>query len=102
MDIKKLPQRKSIRLNDYDYSSTGLYFITICTQDKQNRFGTIKNNCIIINEYGQIAHDEWIKLKNRFKNIKLHEFIIIPNHIHGIIEILVRAGSTGNPCGYPK
>lgn len=91
MDIKKLPQRKSIRLKNYDYSSTGLYFITICTQDKQNRLGTIKNNGIIINEYGQIAHNEWIELKNRFKNIKLHEFIIMPNHIHGIIEIIVRA-----------
>jgi putative transposase len=86
-----LSQRKSIRLKNYDYSMAGLYFITICTQDKKHRFGTIKNNEIILNEYGQIAQNEWIELKNRFKTIELHEFIIMPNHIHGIMEITVGA-----------
>lgn len=89
--------RKSIRLKGYDYSQVGLYFITICCQNRICRFGNIKNDEMILNEYGQIAYNEWIKLSERFPQIKLDVFQIMPNHMHGIIvlhDIPVGAGFT--------
>jgi len=82
---KELPQRKSIRLKGYDYSQAGWYFITICCQDSNCRFGSIENGEMMLNEYGQIAHDEWLKLVERFSNFELDVFQIMPNHMHGII-----------------
>lgn len=85
MDNHRLPQRKSIRLKGYDYSQAGLYFITICCQDRVCRFGDVVNGEMVLNELGQIAHDEWIKLSNRFSNFEIDVFQIMPNHMHGII-----------------
>jgi len=79
--------RRSIRLKGYDYSQAGLYFITICCQDRIWRFGKIENNEMILNEYGQIAFDEWMKLTERFSNFELDIFQIMPNHIHGVIRV---------------
>ncbi len=79
--------RKSIRLKGYDYSQEGLYFITICCQDKICRFGHIENDEMICNQYGIVAYNEWIKTSQIRSNITLHEFVVMPNHIHGIIEI---------------
>ena len=78
--------RKTIRLKDYDYSVSGLYFITICTKDMENLFGIIKDDVIIYNSTGQIVN-------NIFKSFTNHVFRIIyyqimPNHIHFIVEIL--------------
>ena len=79
--------RRSIRLKGYDYSQAGLYFITICCQDRICRFGKIENNEMILNECGQIAFDEWMKLIERFSNFELDVFQIMPNHVHGIIRV---------------
>ena len=81
-------QRRSIRLKGYDYSSAGLYFITICCQNRISRFGHIENGTMILNEFGRVANDEWLNTPNIRKNIQLGEFIIMPNHMHGIIRIL--------------
>jgi len=78
-------QRKSIRLKGYDYAQAGLYFITICVQNKACLFGNIVNNEMILNEYGQIAHAEWIKTAKIRPYVELGEFIVMPNHLHGII-----------------
>ncbi len=80
--------RKSIRLQGYDYSREGLYFITICTQRSLHLFGEIIDHKIALNDAGYMIDKWWQELKNKFPNIKLHEFIIMPNHIHGIIEIV--------------
>jgi len=80
--------RKSIRLKEFDYSQPGLYFVTICCQDRKCLFGAIKNNDMILNNAGQMINDEWLKLPQRFPNIKLHEYIVMPNHFHGILEIV--------------
>ena len=84
--------RRSIRLKGYDYSQSGLYFITICVQDRHCLFGEIENGEMICNEYGKIAATEWINTESIRDNIRLHEYIIMPNHIHGIIEIIDRKG----------
>lgn len=82
--------RRSIRLKGYDYSQAGLYFITICCQDRAHLFGHIENGEMILNEYGKIAWEEWHATEAIRDNCRTHEFIVMPNHIHGIIEILFK------------
>ena len=81
----KKHQRRSIRLKGYDYSQKGLYFITICCQNRICRFGDVVDGEMALNEYGQIAYNEWLKLSDRFSNFELDVFQIMPNHMHGII-----------------
>ena len=86
----KIHKRKSIRLKGYDYSQAGLYFITICCQDKLCRFGQVVNGEMVLNDFGLIAYNEWLKTPEIRPNVKLGDFIIMPNHMHGIIHILYR------------
>lgn len=85
--------RRSIRLKGYDYSQAGLYFITICTQNRLCLFGEIKNGEIILNDAGIMIDKWWNELKHKYRNIKLHEQIIMPNHFHGIIQIINKTDS---------
>jgi REP element-mobilizing transposase RayT len=80
--------RKSIRLKGYDYSQAGLYFITICCQDRACLFGHIENSEMVLNDAGKMVETEWLKLHERFNNIELHEFVVMPNHFHAILEIV--------------
>ena len=77
--------RRSIRLKGYDYSQSGLYFITICVQNRECLFGKIINKEMILNEPGTMVENEWLKLRIRFPNIVLHEYIVMPNHFHAIL-----------------
>ena len=79
--------RQSIRLNFYDYSKVGIYFFTICIEDRRCLLGEISNEEMFLSELGEIALKEWHNLTFRFKNIELGEFTIMPNHIHGIIIV---------------
>ncbi|MFZ4798489.1 MAG: transposase [Bacteroidia bacterium] len=79
--------RRSIRLKGYNYSQAGLYFITICCQDRIHRFGHVENGEMKLNEFGTIAFNEWVKLTERFTNFELDVFQIMPNHMHGIIVL---------------
>src|SRR5690554_524293 len=88
--------RCSIRLKGYDYSQPGLYFITLCVQNRHCLFGEIENGERICNEYGKIATTEWINTESIRDNIRLHEYIIMPNHIHGIIEIIRTTDGRGD------
>ena len=89
--------RRSIRLRGYDYSQAGAYFITICCSDRICRFGNIIENEMTINEFGQIAYNEWIKLTERFANFELDVFQIMPNHLHGIIVLSNNVGAGFTP-----
>ncbi len=119
--------RRSIRLKGYDYFQAGLYFVTICVQNRNCLFGKIvgaslvdaqnmdaqnmdaqnmdaqntnaqnTNAQMVLNDAGQMIESEWLKLPQRFKNIQLHEYVIMPNHFHAILEIV-----GGDPCGRPK
>ena len=84
---KEKYHRRSLRLKGYDYSHEGAYFITICTKNRECLLGEIKNGKVILNEFGEIARNEWMKSPIIRKEIKLDEFIIMPNHIHGIVII---------------
>jgi len=85
-------QRRSIRLKGYDYSQAGLYFITICCQNRVHLFGEISNGEMILNTFGKIADNEWKKTEEIRDNCQIHESIIMPSHIHGIIEITHQKG----------
>src|SRR5450759_2308319 len=85
--------RKSIRLKGYDYSKVGLYFITICVQDRKCLFGKIVGienfqPKIVLNDAGKIADECWLGIPEHFPNVVLHEHIVMPNHVHGIVELI--------------
>ena len=80
--------RRSIRLKEYDYSQKGLYFVTICVQKHKNMFGEIIDKKMCLSPIGIIADVLWYEIKNHAHNIELHEFVVMPDHIHGIIEIV--------------
>lgn len=77
--------RRSTRLPDYDYSQLGAYFVTLVTRKRTCRFGEIDRETVILNKDGQIARSEWNHLADRFPGVALDEFVIMPDHIHGII-----------------
>lgn len=79
--------RRSIRLKHYDYQNAGIYFVTICTKDRSHIFGRVKNAKMIINEFGMIARDEWIKTAQLRDFVKIDAFVIMPDHMHGILII---------------
>jgi putative transposase len=79
--------RRSIRLKNYDYSQQGMYFITLCTKNRDCIFGEINDEEIILNEYGIIVKKCWIEITDHYPFIEIDKFIIMPNHIHGIIII---------------
>lgn len=77
--------RKSIRLKEYDYSLPGWYYVTICTKDFIPWFGKVKNGKVDYNELGNIAVKFFEEIPKHFKNTEIDEFIVMPNHVHGII-----------------
>ena len=87
-DSKK-HHRQSIRLRDWDYRSAGYYFVTICTHQRNNLFGKVVNGDMCFNEYGQIVENAWqaISSHEKFSHVQLGDWIVMPNHLHGIIVI---------------
>ncbi len=81
-------KRRSIRLQDYDYTQDGMYFITICCHQKLHYFGEVLNYEMHLNDLGEIAKEYWLAIPQHFPKVQLHEFVIMPNHIHGIIEFV--------------
>lgn len=84
-DARTLPRRKSIRLKGYDYSAAGAYFVTICTQDHRCLFGDVVEDRMRLNACGGIVWDVWAGLMARYRNAALDEFVVMPNHLHGIV-----------------
>lgn len=80
-------RRKSIRLQGYDYSQAGAYFVTIVTYHRDSLFGEIVNKGMILNDFGKIADECWRAIPEHFPFVELGAFIIMPNHVHGIIVI---------------
>ena len=75
----------STRLQNWDYRWNGYYFVTICTENKEEYFGEIKDGKMHLSPIGIIADVLWHEIKNHAKNVELDEFIVMPNHIHGIL-----------------
>ena len=108
-------KRKTSRLKNYDYTGQGAYYITVCSDNHarrggslfraahepplrygQNVFGYIKNGKMVMNDIGKIIHGSWLWLADRYDYVDLDEFIVMPNHVHGIILLtdkFVKGGS---------
>ena len=94
--------RKPTRLKDYDYSNSGCYFVTICTYKREFLFSDIVGQGLApalcrMTPLGTAARQELSDLKNRFENVSVHKYVIMPNHIHMIIELSETAGASPRP-----
>jgi REP element-mobilizing transposase RayT len=85
---------ESNHLKDFDYSSAGNYYITICVKGRADLFGTVKNRKMILSQAGEIAAKQWMNLASMFGNINLGEYIFMPDHMHGIIRIRRKTDKT--------
>ena len=83
-------RRRSIRLRDYDYASSGIYFVTVCTKNKECRFGDVADGEMGLNEAGKIIQTTWDALPRRYANIDLDVFVVMPTHVHGVIVLTDR------------
>jgi len=85
--LQKLHRNGSIRLSDYDYSRNGFYFVTICVKPREHYFGNIIQSEMTYTNFGKIAKQFWEKIPKHFPFVMLDEFIVMPDHVHGIIVI---------------
>ena len=85
--FKNKYRTESNRLKNWDYSNNGFYFVTICTKNKENYFGKIRNKKMVLNEIGKITQKYWLEIPKHFLFVKLDEFVVMPNHVHGILVI---------------
>lgn len=92
----KIHHRRSIRLQGYDYSQSGAYYVTIVTHGRECLFGEVVNGAMQLNEYGKIVEFTWNDLVNHVNGIELDVFVVMPNHVHGIV-VIVGAGSEPAP-----
>jgi REP element-mobilizing transposase RayT len=84
----KMHHRRSIRLRGYDYASPGLYFVTVCTHQRKLLFGEVIAGQMRRNALGDIVHAEWYATERVRREVRLDAFIVMPNHLHGILEII--------------
>ena len=83
----KIHHRESMRLKNYNYSQDGYYFTTICTKNKIECFGEIIDGKMVLNECGKIVEKCWLEIPKHFPDVLLDEYIVMSNHIHGIVAI---------------
>ncbi|MEA2078018.1 MAG: transposase, partial [Candidatus Marinimicrobia bacterium] len=83
----KIYYRKSLRLKNWDYGWNGIYYVTIQTNCSFSIFGEINNGKMILSKFGKIADRYWRDIPNRFSHVRLDEYVIMPDHIHGIVII---------------
>jgi REP element-mobilizing transposase RayT len=95
------PPRRSIRLQDYDYTQQGAYFVTICTYHRDCWFGEIVGGGVILTQIGAIADECWQTIPDHFPGVELDAYIVMPNHLHGIVIITQRDLNVGATHGSP-
>lgn len=87
--------RRSIRLKEYDYAQPGLYYVTICTQNRQCVFGTVQDGLLRLSAAGELVASLWQDLSAHYPGVALDEYVLMPNHLHGIILLeAVEAGQS--------
>ncbi|HEY4683518.1 MAG TPA: transposase [Candidatus Acidoferrales bacterium] len=95
----QIHHRRSIRLRGYNYSQAGAYFVTVCTSDGEHLLGEVTDGVVRLNEYGKMAALCWQWLARRYPNVDLDEWIVMPNHLHGIIVITDEGRRGGSARG---
>ncbi|MBC7260082.1 MAG: transposase [Chloroflexi bacterium] len=93
--------RRAIRLRGWDYRDAGAYFVTICTHGGQPLFGDVADGTMRLNEYGEIVAACWRDLPRHHPHVELDAFVVMPNHVHGIIVIRGDACGRGDACVAP-
>ena len=81
-------RRRTIRIQGYDYNQAGAYFVTVVTQNRNCVFGVVKEGCILHSDAVRMVEREWKRLSQRFRQVEIMDFVIMPNHLHGILMIL--------------
>jgi REP element-mobilizing transposase RayT len=95
-------RRRSIRLKGYDYSQAGAYFVTLCAQNRQCIFGNITDERMALNDAGRMVQTTWNEIPDHYPGVDVDAFVVMPNHIHGIV-IFVGAGTRACPdMGQPQ
>ncbi len=94
-----LPNRQSIRKRGWDYTTPGWYFVTICVQDMRPVFGTVVNGRMVLNATGQMAREMWVAVEKFHPEYHLDEFVVMPNHVHGLVRIEGRRDGLPLPGG---
>ena len=89
----EIHHRRTIRLKEYDYSQAGAYFVTICAWQRECLFGNIVDGKMFLNDLGTIIKKIWCNLPEHFHNTSLDEYVIMPNHFHGILTINKTVGA---------
>jgi REP element-mobilizing transposase RayT len=89
--VGPLLQRKRLRLHGYDYTEPGAYFVTICVSDRSCLFGDIVEGSVRLSELGRIVHERWIALPQHHRFFELDAFVVMPNHVHGVLNLLADA-----------
>lgn len=89
--------RRSIRLADHDYRQAGAYFVTICARTRAPRFGDIVSGTVRLRRAGQIAQELWLEIPGHFSNVQLDEFVIMPDHMHGVLILLPQLDLRARP-----
>jgi putative transposase len=89
------PSRRSTRLQGADYAAAGAYFVTICTHQKACLFGSVKMVSVVLNAYGDIADECWQAIPLHFPHVELDSYIVMPNHIHGILVVEAEGAALG-------
>lgn len=95
---EKYPKRKNIRLSYYGYTTPGAYLVTICSHNRKCIFGKIEEGKVQLNEIGNMVKTCWQEIPKHFKEVRLDEYVVMPNHLHGILIIL---DETGEACLAP-
>jgi len=89
------PGHHSIRLKGVDYSGPGFYLVTICSLRRRCIFGEVRRAQVSLNILGKLAHECWVQIPTHFRWVTLLDFVVMPNHVHGIIEIARQQGRDG-------
>ena len=90
-DSQNRPVRRSIRLSHANYSHPGAYFVTICACRMERLFGTVEHGRVRLSHVGEIAHSCWLEIPQHFPNVRTDKFVVMPNHLHGVLVIEQRA-----------
>lgn len=90
---KEKHHRRSIRLQEYDYSQAGAYFVTVCAWNKECLFGEIGDGKFVHSDAGEVVADVWHRLPERYPSAEMDEFVVMPNHFHGIVVLKDRVGA---------
>ena len=87
MSDDALPRRKLMRLQGYDYSQEGAYFVTICVEHRLHLFGSIQNETMHLNPAGKMIVGWWQKVSEKYPDVELDQWVVMPNHFHGIVVL---------------